>query len=104
MGFELAVLSSGGDVVRLGLSGRLEVGDTLDFHKACQPVIKDLGSSALQFDLERLSYIDSSGIGALVVMHNRARDEGWRMSLCNCNGDIMKVLRLLNLHRLFHIV
>ena len=37
-------------------------------------------------------------------MHDRTRSEGASLSLANCSGDVIKVLRLLNLHRVFQLV
>ncbi len=103
MSFELTLLSDRGAEIRLGLNGRLDVGETLRFHKACHQILKDLDNRPLQLDLGGLSYVDSSGIGALVVMHNRSKDEGRSLCLVNCSGEVMKVLRLLNLHRMLNI-
>lgn len=104
MTFNVELQSRDGAAIRLALSGRLEAAGTQSFHSTCRRLLSDAGRGPVVLDLSGLSYIDSGGIGALMVMHDRAQTEGRSLALANCNGDVIKVLKLLNLHRVLNLV
>lgn len=104
MTFNVEMQSRDGGTIRLALSGRLEAMGTQSFHSACRRLLSDVGRSEVVLDLRGLSYIDSGGIGALMVMHDQAQTEGRSLALANCSGDVIKVLKLLNLHRVLNLV
>ena len=55
------------------------------------------GRTRLLVDLSDTSFIDSSGLGALIGAHGRARERGGRLALC-CGGDaITRTLALTGL-------
>jgi len=55
-------------------------------------------------DCGKLTYIDSSGIGALMVINDRVTREGKSLELRNCSSDVKKVLKLVNLHKVLKLV
>lgn len=102
--FSLVVKSSEGDEICLGLGGRLASSHTMDFHSQCRRLIKDFSKRSIILDCSDLTYIDSAGIGALMAMNQWLGGEGRQLSLANCQGEVVKVLRLLKLHRVLPIV
>lgn len=50
---------------------------------------------------ERLEFIDSSGIGALVGGLKRAQASGGRLALVGCSPHVDRMLHRLALHRVF---
>ena len=54
-------------------------------------------------DLSRVSYIDSSGIAALVEGFQSARSKGQPFELVNVSSAVMAVLKLARLDRVFAI-
>lgn len=88
----------------MALAGRLVSGETLDFHSHCRRLLRGGGQGSVILDCSDLSYIDSGGIGALMAMSHWLSGEGRQLSLANCRGEVVKVLKLLKLHRVLHIV
>lgn len=54
-------------------------------------------------DFEDVSFVDSCGLGALVVAHRTASREGRRLSLCSVPENVMALLHLTRLRRIFEI-
>ncbi len=61
------------------------------------------GINRIIFDLSRLEYIDSSGLGALVKRLKVARQEGGDLKIAAPAEDIRKVFELTRLDRVFDI-
>lgn len=70
--------------------------------EAFKAVISDLvskGQSKLSFNLEKVSFMDSAGLG--VVLHGKRQCEGagGSFSLSNVQGYVQNLLKLTNLDR-----
>lgn len=62
----------------------------------------DLGVRRFLFDLQKLSYIDSSGIGVLVSFMNMARSkDGGKIVLCGLNQQIRSIFQVTRLLSVF---
>lgn len=88
----------------LALEGRLDYSNTVNFHSRCNSLITSPEVRHLVFDCTRLNYIDSSGIGALMVVNDRVAREGKTLELRHCSSDVKKVLKLVNLHKVLKLV
>ena len=67
-------------------------------------VLDALGASqAVAVDLAKVSYIDSSGIAALVEGFQSARGKGQRFVLVEVSDAVLAVLRLARLDKVFAI-
>jgi len=93
----------GGDG-QLAMQARLDYSNTMGFHHSCNSLLTDGAVNCLRLNCAQLTYIDSSGIGALMVVNDRATREGKSLELLNCNGDVKKILKLVNLHKVLKIV
>ena len=54
-------------------------------------------------DFGDVSFVDSSGLGALVVALRSANKNGRRLSLCSVPEHVLALFRLTRLHRIFEI-
>lgn len=57
----------------------------------------------LCIDLSKVSYLDSSGIGVLVVLFSRLKKNGKRFSLCGIGQEIKPVFNTSMLDKFFPI-
>ena len=57
----------------------------------------------LAFDLKGINYIDSSGFGVFLTALKAASNNYGQFKLCNVNGDVMELFKLLQLHHVFEI-
>ncbi len=62
----------------------------------CQPDLK-----ALIVDLSTVEYIDSAGMGALLLAHRQLRDHDIPIILVGVNEVVLKIFDLLNLKGVF---
>ena len=86
-------------VVRLG--GEVDLSWSQQVRRA---VLDALGaSSSVAVDLAKVSYIDSSGIAALVEGFQSARGKGQRFILVEVSDTVLAVLRLARLDKVFSI-
>ena len=86
-------------VVRLG--GEVDLSWSQQVRRA---VLDALGASqAVAVDLAKVSYIDSSGIAALVEGFQSARGKGQRFVLIEVSDAVLAVLRLARLDKVFTI-
>jgi anti-anti-sigma factor len=54
-------------------------------------------------DLAAVTFLDSTGIGALVRIRNAARESGKSLALRNPSDSVMRVLKITGLHTVFAI-
>jgi anti-anti-sigma factor len=91
--------SDGVCVLRVEGEVDLAVADEfLDRMRACL-----IDAEAIQLDLQGLSFIDSSGLGALVRMRKEAAASSQRFSLVNLTAATDRLLRITGLHDAFDI-
>ncbi|MEL4896202.1 STAS domain-containing protein [Crocosphaera sp. Alani8] len=54
-------------------------------------------------DFKNVSFMDSSGLGALVLSLKSVRAEGAKLFLCSVNEQVMMLLELTDMHKVFRI-
>lgn len=52
-------------------------------------------------NLEKVDYIDSSGVGTLIQIHAQSKQKRIQLYLCNIQGTVKKVLTLTKLDNFF---
>ena len=99
MGFD--VLKEG-DITILDVEGQLIVGNRQELK---QHVLDELEGGERKFliDFDRTGYIDSSGLGVLVSLSKKIREEGGELRLANLNEDLRTLFELTKLDTLFQI-
>jgi anti-anti-sigma factor len=91
-----------GNVVTLKLDGRFAT-------EQCRQFLKEMtlqlhtNAKSLVIDFEKIVYMDSSALGALLMIREKANALGKVISLLHCKGDVKTVLGIANFHKLFTI-
>ncbi|PYP13956.1 MAG: anti-sigma factor antagonist [Gemmatimonadetes bacterium] len=100
MSFSLTKNKSG--VVVVGVDGQLIVGNRQDLK---QKVLDALDGGARKFviDFTKTGYIDSSGLGVLVSLSKKIREQGGDLRLAGLNEDLQTLFELTKLDTLFAI-
>ena len=90
-------------VVIVGVDGQLIVGNRQELK---QQVLDALESGAKKFvvDFTRTGYIDSSGLGVLVSLSKKIREQGGDLRLAGLNEDLQTLFELTKLDTLFSIL
>ena len=86
----------------------IEVRGEVDVHSAPELrdrliEVLDAGHSSVVVDLSWLSFIDSTGLGALVAARNHANSTGATLRLVCKTERLLKVFRITGLHEVFEI-
>ena len=91
-----------GGVVVIEVDGQLIVGNRQELK---QQVLDALEGGARKFliDFTRTGYIDSSGLGVLVSLSKKIREEGGDLRLAGLNEDLKTLFELTKLDTLFAI-
>jgi anti-sigma B factor antagonist len=99
MGFEV---KKEGDVTVLDVEGQLIVGNRQELK---QKVLDELegGEKRFLIDFDKTGYIDSSGLGVLVSLSKKIREQGGELRLANLNEDLRTLFELTKLDTLFQI-
>jgi len=100
MGFTATKAS--GDVYLVRVEGQLIVGNRQELKSAVQEAL-DNGERKFLIDFTRTGYIDSSGLGALVSISKKVREQGGELRLCGLNEDLRSLFELTKLDTLFTI-
>jgi anti-sigma B factor antagonist len=101
MGFSKTTSGNGVTVVRV--EGQLIVGNRQELKGLIQEAL-EAGERKFLIDCTHTAYIDSSGLGALVTISKKVRENGGELRLAGLNDDLRSLFELTKLDTLFHIV
>jgi anti-anti-sigma factor len=91
-----------GEVFVVQCAGRIIGGnEVFTLHSQVQDAVEKYGDVVLQ--LEKVEFIDSSGLGAMMRLLKAARDKGGDLKLCGATPKTRKVLELTHLLSQFEI-
>ncbi|GMR12918.1 MAG: STAS domain-containing protein [Gemmatimonadota bacterium] len=90
------------DVTVVAVEGQLIVGNRQELK---QTVLEELESGERKFvvDFDQTGYIDSSGLGVLVSLSKKIREQGGELRLASLNEDLRTLFELTKLDTLFKI-
>lgn len=87
-------------VVRLPIE-ELDASNVGEFKRDMAPVLE--ANTKLVFDLQRLRFTDSSGLGAFISCLRHVNARGGDVKLCGMSPQVRAVFELVRLHRIFDI-
>ncbi|WP_051222379.1 STAS domain-containing protein [Conexibacter woesei] len=87
------------DVARLRLTGELDLARVAQLREAVQEAWA--GGGRLEIDLRDLSFIDSSGLRALIDVHNNAESSGSSYVLIPGRPEVHRTFELTGLTTVF---
>ena len=84
----------------LDVAGEIDVYTAPQFKEAVNTIIA-AGQKHLIIDMGDVTYMDSSGFGALLSATRRLRPEGGTINLVRCNTAIDSILKITRLNTVF---
>ena len=99
-----ATVSNAEGRVKIHLSGRFDFNAHREFRDAVEQALGGGASREVQVDLGGVDYLDSSALGMLLMLRDKARSLGKDVSLANCRGAVKQVIEIANFAKLFSIV
>ncbi len=86
----------------IAASGEIDVATAPDLIAALDGII-GRGAEAISVDMEHVTFIDSSGLGALVAALKKAQETGATLTLVNLTGPARKVFEITGLLETFGV-
>ncbi|HJV22943.1 MAG TPA: STAS domain-containing protein [Holophagaceae bacterium] len=87
----------------LELSGRFTFEDHPTFKKALTDLWERTGTRTLILDFSALSYLDSSALGLMLLMRERAAAAGVKLVIRRPSEAVRRLILVVNFDRLFEI-
>lgn len=75
------------------LQGRLTFSDNVEFRKIVED-LKAYGGSKCVFDLSALEFIDSAGLGMLMLLRDATSDRPFSLSIRGADGQVKRMLEI----------
>ena len=90
-----------GEVSVVDLSGKITIGEgDVVLREKVQDLL-DFDQKKIVLNLEKVSYMDSAGIGELVACYKRAKEKDGTVKLLNPSGKVYDLLQLTKLEDVF---
>ena len=99
---EINIKNNGNQII-FELEGSLDIYTSLDLKAALEENVKGENLDVL-IDMDKLTYIDSSGIGILIKALNYVQGQKGKLSVANLKPAIEKVFKVSGLTSYFEIL
>ena len=96
--------SKNGNQANLILAGRFDFNAHREFKESYTPLLADASIQSLDINLSGVVYLDSSALGMLLMMRERAQSSNKKITLSNPNPTVVKILDIANFQKLFTIL
>lgn len=87
----------------IALQGRFDFNAHREFREAVDQAVKETGRE-IQVDLAGVDYLDSSALGMLLMLRDKAKGAAKEVSLANARGAVKQVIDIANFGKLFTLV
>ena len=98
-----ANISTAENCTVIRLSGRFDFNSHREFRDAVDAAMADGSQGEIRVDLAGVDYLDSSALGMLLMLRDKARGAGRSVALANCRGAVKQVIEIANFSKLFAI-
>jgi anti-sigma B factor antagonist len=92
-----------GKVSILDLSGKITIGEGDVILREEVNKLLETDRKSILLNLDKVTYMDSAGIGELVACFKRASESGAKLKLLNPSGRVSDLLSLTKLQQVFEI-
>jgi anti-anti-sigma factor len=90
-------------VARIIMSGRFDFQIHREFKDAYAKCLDNAAVQQIEIEMSKLDYLDSSALGMLMLLNERARSASKAVTLLNPSAVVSQVLDVANFNRLFTI-
>ena len=96
--------SVSGNTATINMTGRFDFSVQRDFKDAYDPQLNNAAVSAIDVNLAGVHYLDSSALGMLLMLRERAAAAGKSLKLSKPGSGVAQILDIANFSKLFTIV
>jgi anti-sigma B factor antagonist len=90
-------------VAVVAIDGRIVLGEESNALREKVKTLLTGGQKKIVLNMTNVSYIDSSGLGALVASHTSARAQGASLRLANLGSKFQEILQVTKLVTVFEV-
>jgi anti-anti-sigma factor len=87
----------------LNLSGRFDFHAHREFRSAYEEALESAGVREIEISFKGVDYLDSSALGMLLLLREKAESSGKQVTLSGLAGTVKQVLDIANFGKLFAI-
>lgn len=98
-----ANITKDGSKAVIMLSGRFDFNTHREFRSAYEHLVTDTEIREIEVDFSGVDYLDSSALGMLLMLRDKASGAGKEVALANVRGNVKQVLDIANFGKLFKI-
>jgi anti-anti-sigma factor len=92
-----------GERATLKLGGRFDFHSHRDFNSAYEKILEIGSVREIVIDLGEVDYLDSSALGMLLLLREKAEGKGKSVALAGLKGTVKQVLEIANFGKLFAV-
>ena len=92
-----------GNITIVDLDGRITLGESTGVLRDTLRSLVNQGNKNIVLNLERVSYVDSSGLGELVGAYTTIANQGGALKLLNLQSKTNDLMQITKLHTIFPI-
>lgn len=85
------------------VAGDVDLYNVSELKQAIFDLVENTATHSIIIDMKDTSYLDSSGIGALVAGQKKIKLKGGKFALLNIKEEVLNVLKLATLDQFFTI-
>ena len=93
-----------GNQVTLSLSGRFDFNVHRNFRNSYEDALKISGLNKIVLNMADVDYLDSSSLGMLLLLNERARASGIEINITRCSEGVLKILEIANFSKIIKIL
>jgi anti-sigma B factor antagonist len=91
------------DIVVLEIAGRITIGrDCKHLEWAVDNLVREQRKKII-FDLTDVAYIDSTGIGIIMMSAGQLKEAGGELRVAGATGHVEHVLKMTNVHQILEL-
>lgn len=88
---------------RINMQGRFDFQVHREFKEAYMPLLDNPAVREIEVEMSRVDYLDSSALGMLMLLNERAKAVNKPVALLNTSGVVSQVLEVANFSKIFNI-
>lgn len=92
-----------GNTVSIRLNGRFNFDSHREFRSAYDPHLANSTVANIDVDLSKVEYLDSSALGMLLMLRERAQAANKKLTLSKPSQNVAQILDIANFAKLFEI-
>lgn len=94
-------MNDNGRRATLKLEGRFDFNSSREFRDHYERILSQREVESVEVDLADVNYLDSSALGMLLLLREKAEPTGIKLALVNSRGTVRSILEVANFHKLF---